>query len=1427
MTTIAELVEFQRELFFDGAVQIGWLGSDHEKRDKAASNFVFHGPRYHGVGVDDYTDSKEYSLTDTVSFTEKILDSLIGDTRQENSISLAIAGYGTGKSHLALTLSTLLENPNSETSRKILSNIEQADPLAGKRISIKLSEPSSPFMVIPINGMGNFDLAAELSKQVVKNLKSLNLDTSPIEDLWPRFQLAQTFVERNFDIRADIFHERFGEVIHESEITDLLLGHDEKTFQLVNEIFEKANGYPLRAIGEESPTQLIEVLCESYCGEGKPFQAILIIFDEFGRYLEFAANRPHIAGDSALQQIYEGVQNNSDKCSLLCLNQYELKAYLSRISRDSQSTIQRYITRYDSARKHYLSSNLETLFANLIHKKDDTFLNDFLLPKSKEIEELLNNLHRWFPASNGYSVWRDPGMFQQVIVEGCWPLHPLATWFLSRSSEFLQQRSAITFVADAIERENHREIQPEENWSISATALCESTFIKELIAAEEYGQGGAVAQSFEAVTQKYQHDLSPEHNQVLVAILIAAKLGMKVSSNIEARAAISSLSSFAIERVDHAISDLEKEFGVIEWNDRFLRYDILGDSVPRSAFLSFLRKRKQGVSKEDVEQLFSAHCKTWANLKDIDPQFANFHDISTPEWTFFTRCTHLAALERNIENAIYDWKESVKPDSSRGQLIYCFIDQNSELDQAKTFAYSALKKELGLRKVKNVPIVIVLLYDEEGKISNNLTEYSIINSQLSVEEKQKFSHFIEDYKEKLLEELQDTCAQLTTKRWYCSSDHFDLGKKRLQIECNNIFSQAYPEIIPFPFDGFGTSKGNAAKDCRTITSELFSGSLNHEWIATQRPETQNRATRLLKTWGAMGDDGLVRLHPRHQKFGVLITEIEERLEEEKVLNLGKLFNNLISTPYGFNLASAGLTLGVFLAPRSDVSVLVFEDQDITPRAWVSKALSGNFINLKILEKTSLRYVSDSEAGEWQKLMSKWDLEPTHIGKVSYWDQSRQLRERVPLPPGELFERYKRLEEHSVKAIKLLKDLEKFIDNEYLFLEKSYKSKNTGNLSRICKDVKYRIKRMDGEIDFWVEENFTELRKLYGQSKEAVIQFFDDWLSKQSCLDARRAPDFRRYMIDQICVNLRSIELVDLADKTEKHALNIISQIDERQKVLYIVNEAKAYLASRYNRVNQQVRVTELRNWRKGAQDLVGPLTEARKRIDAPEVDTILKSIKDFQESCKAQIKIHEGRFSELWNLSINTLDDIKSGQLEVDSLLTIFFEDNPANIEDLHAMKQQLFQFEKDYLSFSATLCSNDELAQLINNKAEDTSNENDEEDEPPWDNEEVYGAILEDLLEKRTEIANNWISNNLLDLKEIPGMDARGCQLNLGKIESPPNCLSPEEENKVEAARQTLTRRLGELRLDGLLEMYRSLSPKQQKEFIEIAKNEIIESVA
>ena len=98
----SDLLTFRSDLYFDGAVQADWFYIPSQSA-KVASNFVFHGPKTHAVSLEEVNYK---NLMDTASFTELLVDKITTEEKV-NPFTLAIAGYGTGKSHMAVALSEL------------------------------------------------------------------------------------------------------------------------------------------------------------------------------------------------------------------------------------------------------------------------------------------------------------------------------------------------------------------------------------------------------------------------------------------------------------------------------------------------------------------------------------------------------------------------------------------------------------------------------------------------------------------------------------------------------------------------------------------------------------------------------------------------------------------------------------------------------------------------------------------------------------------------------------------------------------------------------------------------------------------------------------------------------------------------------------------------------------------------------------------------------------------------------------------------------------------------------------------------------------------------------------------------------------------------------------------------------------------------
>jgi len=972
---LSDLVSFRRDLLFQGAVQIGWFETDQVQSEKAAKHFVFHGPDYHGVSELDLGEPGDHRLIDTASFTLDILEHLKDGGLRDEPFLMAIAGWGMGKSHLGLTLAQMLSDSAGEIAKNIIENIYAADRSIGERIELLLYETKKPYLVVAINGMQDFDLVSEITRQVLLNLTKRGLNTAPLEDLKPRFKTAQNFTKAFFNSLTSDFQEAFGLNCTEADIIQRLIHQDELAFKVVNDIYEGKMGEPIRAVAQESLQQFMRVLKDNYCGRDKAFRGVLIIFDEFGRYLEFAVQKPHIAGSGGLQQLFEGVQENGDSIFLLCLIQYELKAYMSRVAPELRDSLNRYVSRYDSVRKVRLSTNLETLIANLLEKKDKNSLDDYVkqnfLLRDRDI--LMDKFKNWFPDLKFHSLWNDPDRFRQIIQKGCWPLHPLTTWFLYRLASVgksLQQRSALSFLGEAYDRYKSREIDGRP-WTIAPIDLCTGNMVKEFLASEQYGQQGAIAHAFENALQRYEKEFSPKAQAQLKAILLSSKIGLRVQSQDECDEALAMFSGVSLADAQITLSILLKEFGVLEWNEHSCKYEIVGDAVPKKAFIAYLKSHVEQIGVEQRAQLFAQKMKHWGELNFLETDFGVLNNISTKEWHYTITCSNVSLLDSHVEYALRAWRDAIGTDEYRGQLIYCYVGPESDIEKVREHAKLAMMKsisEIGHSIEEGAPIAIALLYDEDGTLGERIAEYWILNEQLSRDEAAKFANFILDRQESALDEMLNQFKILEKKRDLILLHKKEIAGNRIKNILANLFDVIYQSRIPFPFDGFHTSRGNAAKDCQVFTTELFSGNLNQAWIAARNVQQRNRAVTVLHdSWQTLAHDGSIRKIPGNKSVGKIVEWLDSELKEEKRLNLGKIVRQLCKPPYGCNIASAGMLLAVFADARKAKMAFVRQGSTIGVTNWLRDAFHGNFINIAVLDETNLQLISDEESDEWTSL----------------------------------------------------------------------------------------------------------------------------------------------------------------------------------------------------------------------------------------------------------------------------------------------------------------------------------------------------------------------------------------------------------------------------------------------------------------------------
>lgn len=1414
---LADIVSFRKDLLFNGAVQIGWYENDRAQAKKAAENYVFHGPSYHGVAEADF-DVSTHQLLDTANFTLDILHRISGRIADE-PFALAIAGYGTGKSHLGVTLASLLSDPYSKVAGRVLDNISRADASIGAQIKNTLNESNQPYLVVAINGMKDFDLGSEIIRQTMLVLHEKGLDTKALDNLRPRFKTAVNFTEAFFTpLKAD-FDNYFGLDCPLENILESLKCQDEEVFSKVSEIYRQKMGSPIVAVGQESLHDFISLAKETYCGPGKSFVGILIIFDEFGRYLEFSVQKPHIAGAGALQQLFECVQANGDGVFLLCFIQYELKAYISRVAPELREDLNRYVTRYDSVRRVRLSTNLETLIANLMEKKNSEILHQQLEAMTEKPESVQQAMKRWFPDINNHAVWVDKDRFQKVIFQGCWPLHPASTWVLYKLSSVgksLQQRSALSLLTDVYDAVQNTSFRPGS--AITPVDLCTDSMISEFLASERYGQQGASAHAYENVLHKYQLELNKNEKGILKSVLLAGKIGVKVDSKDEYLLALSMFSGLQVHEVQPSVTSLESEYAVLDWNERLQQYEIAGDAVPKRAFIAHLESKVGDIDFQTRANIFSQNYLKWFQKDIFNTDFGLQNNISTREWNYKISYTNVTMLKGQVNYVFRTWIDARGVDQEKGQLIYCYVGGESDIEASKELAIESIKssmKENNIDWTNGAPVCVLLLHDTDGEFGKKIAEYWVLHEQMNDEESQKYANFILDRKNSVQQELQDKFSELERARKTIFAMEKQIPNSRIKNMLTELFNVVYHKRIQFPFDGFHTTKGNAARDCQLFTRELFLGNLDKDWVAARSAQQRNRAYEVLdESWGVIDKDGSIRLRPKNNAIRHIIELIESLVENsDKPLNMGEIIRLLCSAPYGCNIASAGMLIALFIGRRKKTINLIKNKQAVSTETWIQYALPGNFLEISILDCTKIIRVSQESISEWEKLLDDWEAEETLWGKVGLRRKSRDLEKRISIPQS-LYYRYKYLNDNSSKAVDKLAEYEKKLKLAIDMVKKGSETDDFMSLSSGTVELNVLNDMMGEEGTEWTKQQIEEVQSNLAQARLQTHNRFKHWLKLQNIQKFEQLSEFKYNMLNIIGGSLSKLGYEEEYRLLETHVHTIVAQMDFIVQTKSMFNDIDNLVQN--NRITDSTSIYALNNWLELIKTFKNRIEDSAKVSNASQFDfkSATKKLSIFKESCKNQITRYKERVNNIYNIDkISTLSDLASWRNEVSSLILIY-QGEEQNVEDLKLVQRQLDIIEIHYRRLDDDSLYEEEFEEIGNRCIEETDNEF-FDDAPPLDSELIYNSIKNSIRAKREQVALGWMQRNVPELKEITKLNANETMDRKTRLQKIPSVLSREQVNTVREAIGVCEKRFDELEVEGLVVKFKSLSEGSKKIFL------------
>lgn len=1414
MRLLREVLRFRTERFFEGAVQANWF-YDPTKRSEVARAFAFHGPSYyyHGMSEDDATRSKG-PLVDTCTFTQLLTDRLYSD-RDDNPMLLAVAGYGSGKSHLAVTLASLFGARTDDPLRaEILANIQSSDPEIAESIRSSLDKPN---LVIALNGMQDFNLTYGVLDAARETLRMHGLNDSPLKQISRASQIAQTFVRKNFHLWRDAFEEAAAsaEITHHDD--DLFaflttqLERDPRALEIINQVYEEVNGVQIRWDDGISLDQIIIRLYESFCGDQGYFNRVLILFDEFGRFIEYAAEYPSRAGQAGLQQMYEALQNLSGGAQFVGFIQSGLRSYLARVNKDA--SIMRFIGRYESSRRLYLSSNLETIFANLIERTDSaSFLDLVVQPQQRSIDawkSIHENLLRWIPELERRSLWRDWNGFSKVVLEGTYPLHPITTYLLSTMSDWLQQRSALTFLHNEFERLSDKKLDGSPDLPlILPTRIIQSDFFAELLRAEEEGrQQSEYCVLYNSILAKHGDKCTPVMLDVLAANVVLRGGKLRTTSREDVIMALSMCNHHSLDAVTQAVYELENEIGVLAFDENTGCIDFVEDAVGARDFRRVLNRYRNRISDLDLPLLL-----TWiesvveVSAQSVATGFGTKNMIKTQEWDCPQSLYHIASLDDSaIKELKEKWSKALSPDQPKGFVVWAYLGPHD--DQAHL---NRLQELIRVYDLINTPIVFFLIDDTEGKLFHAMRDL-VVPDHMSDEDQTRFASFIDRFKREVTTKIKDTFSDLCAARLEITPDYVIGRDERLSTVCENRFAAVYPRIVSFPFEEFSNKNTAPARRLLTnIARELLFNRIDSQSIQSYSSKMRNRIEAVLSSrsrggWGIIDDDVELQ-RPECAEVRAIFDELDNAFVSDESLALGEFFDKHLRPPYGISDYAISLLLACYIAYQSSSAKLSIDGKAMKTKDWASSVYEDRSVNFDLLRKTIMNRIEEHEyAVKYERVCSLIE-KAEHVGEILKYGQELMTLLSEEDPPESLQYRIEGCKGLVRRAEHFQKDATKLLEEQHEYLHSGKETNNLWSLLILIDKCENRHGSLgEGGQLLCTREDEAEFMKLARIARRHIEDHFDEWLNRLKCDSISQIGQFERDT-KRTTGKLRDVGYDELAYRLEKKLQSVVDNMDHIRLLQSVRERTEAFL-DQY-RPSSTSTYEQLTEWKHRGKELIEHLS-SDVRLKPSEISEYKQRIEEKCKLAEQELKAIQTDVTQVYDSvsRLTTLDDCRRALSQARNLLSRNL--HQVDAEELTNIMDVLSEFINSVSRLDSIRQDRARVAKAIDAYRQQWS-----ENPADIDFGRVLDSICTDIQSDLDESDFKWQSEFLsFEPSGVCSWTSQQCAEWLTKTESIPSFASGTTRQEAQALRNEVHERLSSLKVEAVVELFLRLDDSQKRE--------------
>lgn len=1173
---------------------------------------------------------KFIGTTSSIEIIEEIFLSVL--TTSTSRARILVGAYGRGKSHLVLVILSLLYKKNVKIFEKLLYKIEKIKPELYKAI---LDYLKSEQKILPVVIGGS---STNLRQSFLMGLTQA-LEKEKLEKVMPKTNFTAVISTiQNWKLNYKETYDKFIEKI-DSSIEEFVFQLEEYNIETY-ENFKSI--YPTLTSGSEFNPFLESDVVEIYTEVSKQvkscgYSGLYIVYDEFSKYLESSISNTSNSDIKLLQDFAEKCERSGkNQMHLMLISHKDIGNYIDdKLSKEKVDAWKGVSGRFVHMiiQNHFIQ--MYEIISNVICK-DKNYWQNFKEKNEKKFIELKEIYLKNKLITNNKEL--------NLVIENCYPLHPISTFILPRLSEKIAQneRTMFTFLSSEQKYTLNNFLNKLGDKYKLLTPDYLFDYFDPLIKKEIYtGNIYKTYRLLKNVLEKTKKNkLETKILKTLFLIYIIEEFE-RVAPTQETIINIYKYSVKNISEIENALESLkEKECVVfLKRSNNYLKIKESSGKNIKEEIMRYENKRNFNLDYLDIINNLSfekyLYPSKYNDEKEIVRYF-KYEFISEKEF-FNTR----------------NWEKRVKNSKADG-LIIGIIPNNKE-------SINKIKEEISLKQINSKRVLFVLSKDYK-EISDLIFEYEVLkdlieDSKEDIVLKEEYEMFLEDIEEVVFKFIHNYLnPELNKNEYFYNSKKINIHRK---AQLSNLISDICEVLFPLtPIINNETINKNklpgvTIKNRNKVISKLLENNLQFKLGLKGNGQDVFIARTLLYNLGILQDDETKTIFDlkniKDKNIEKVLNVIDDYLKKssyEKPESFLGLYEILTLPKYQIGLKKGLIPvyISVMLHEYRENIIITDGKKELKITAELLSAINDDpskyniYIEkwdekkdyyLKGLEKIFKEFINETEKNynsflylglamrrwlisipkyskETKKEYESKDLDGKSISRINV-EFLRNLKNIESKTRESLFEDFLRIYDYKELDLKILEDIENtknYYDNFLLNLKNkiildlkhifSEEYNDRASLTSVIKDWKDKLKKETKNNIF--SKNRSEMLELMINIDNNEILFLEKLARLTTSL---RMEDWNEKIIKEFIEEIynfkEEIEEFDSKDQTEKEI------IESGYEISFLSEEGKKITKS-LKKVEYGVRSKLLYN------DLVNSIDEMGESITKEEKRQVLIDI---------------------------------------------------------------------------------------------------------------------------------------------------------------------------------------------------------------------------